>query len=318
MHRGIDLAREHHAAQAFFRRHLLDGHARRRLEAHRAAMAVRRHALHPPLHVARFHAELMLEGAARPERRGLLVLGHTDALAVEIGRLLDLRRAPHQDLGVEQLARGEHRDPHEALIPCGERHHQRRHRHLGEVEVAELELAPEQFRWKYLAGQQVDAIGLDAAVEDRPGARVLRHSDAELQVHRRKSSATGNSASNVAIGVAPPRWLAPVSTSWNSPSGSATRASPQNSPMGARASGPSRRANRRGAMAMTRPPSEKAIAFSSNPPSACRAWYSPPWNSSGCALRTASPWRMTCSLARPSPRFASNSAAFACRSICLR
>src|SRR6266850_6838190 len=83
MHRRVDLAREHHAAQALFRRHLLNEHAGRRLEAYRASMAVARHALHPPLHVARLYAEFVLERAARPERRGLLVLGHADALSFQ-------------------------------------------------------------------------------------------------------------------------------------------------------------------------------------------------------------------------------------------
>src|SRR6267378_1536880 len=89
MHRRVDLAREHHAAQALLRRHLLDDDTRRRLEADRAAVAVARHALHPPLHVARAYAEFMFQRAARPERRGLLVLGHADALALEIRRLFN-------------------------------------------------------------------------------------------------------------------------------------------------------------------------------------------------------------------------------------
>src|SRR5207237_4365600 len=67
-------------------------------------------------------------------------------------------------------------------------------------------------------------------------------------VHRRKSSATGNSASNLDSGVAPPVWRAPVNTSSNSPSGNVRRAPPQKPPMGAVAS-PNRRAKRRGATA---------------------------------------------------------------------
>src|SRR5207244_6835343 len=108
-----------------------------------------------------------------------------------------------QDPGVEELARREYRDADAALITSGHRHHQRRHRHLGEVEVAELELAPEELRRKHLAGQEVDAVGLDAAVEDRPGARVLRHADAQLQArHSMILSARSASCSEIGTPIA--------------------------------------------------------------------------------------------------------------------
>src|SRR5438067_9470308 len=180
---GVNLAGDDHAAEILLRRHLADGHAARRLEADRAAMAVARHALHPPLHVARRHAEFMLQGPARPERRGLLVLRHADALALEIGRLVDACIAPHDDLGMKHFARGEDRDADPALVARGHRHHQRRHRHLGDVEVAELELAPEELRGKHLARHELDAVGLHVAVEDRPRAGICRNANAELQLH---------------------------------------------------------------------------------------------------------------------------------------
>src|SRR5436190_214296 len=84
----FDLAGDDHAAEVLVRRHLPDAYAARRLEADRAAMAVARHALHPPFQVARVHAEFVFERAARPQRRGLLVLRHADALALEIGWLI--------------------------------------------------------------------------------------------------------------------------------------------------------------------------------------------------------------------------------------
>src|SRR5205814_7505152 len=45
----------------FLRWNLVDSHPGRRREADRAAVAVRRGALHPELHVLRRHAELVLE-----------------------------------------------------------------------------------------------------------------------------------------------------------------------------------------------------------------------------------------------------------------
>ena len=59
----------------------MDRHARGRLEAGGAAMALVGHPLHEELHVARAHAELVLQDAAAPDRRGLLEFGHADPLA---------------------------------------------------------------------------------------------------------------------------------------------------------------------------------------------------------------------------------------------
>src|SRR5256885_5824929 len=117
MHCRVDFPGEHHAAQALFRRHLPDQYARWRLEADRAAMAVRRHALHPPFHVARLDAELVLERPARPERGRLLVFRHADALAFQIRRLLNPGGAPPQELGPEKPARGEDREFEPPRVP---------------------------------------------------------------------------------------------------------------------------------------------------------------------------------------------------------
>src|SRR6185437_3744507 len=72
-HAGVELAGDHHRANALLRRDLIDSDARRRLEADGTGMAPRRRALHEMGHVPRRHAELVLEGAANPQRRGLLI-----------------------------------------------------------------------------------------------------------------------------------------------------------------------------------------------------------------------------------------------------
>ena len=61
MHDGLQFARHHHRADALLGGNLLDGDARRRLEVDGAGMAVRRHALHPVLHLGRRDAEFVLQ-----------------------------------------------------------------------------------------------------------------------------------------------------------------------------------------------------------------------------------------------------------------
>ena len=149
----------------------------------RAGMAVRRHALHPVFHLGRVDAELMLQRAARPERRGLLIFRHADAAALEIRGRLDAGIAPHHDLGVKEFPRGEDRHADPAIVAAGDRHHQRGQRHLGDVEIAETQLPPEHFRRMQDGRDEVDPVGLDGAVEDRPGARIGGDGEAELKFH---------------------------------------------------------------------------------------------------------------------------------------
>ena len=76
-------------------------------------------ALHPEFHVLRRDAEFVLQHAARPQRGGLLIFRHADALALEVGRLVDAGVAAHQDAGVEEPARGEDRQADQARRrPC--------------------------------------------------------------------------------------------------------------------------------------------------------------------------------------------------------
>ena len=89
MQHGVELAGQHHRADAFVGGNLMHDDAGRRLEAGGAAVTAIRRALHPEFHVFRRDAEFMLQHAARPQRRGLLIFRHADALALEIGRRLD-------------------------------------------------------------------------------------------------------------------------------------------------------------------------------------------------------------------------------------
>src|SRR5438270_3096074 len=98
-------------------------------------MAVTRHPLHPELHFGRRHAELVLQDAARPQRRGLLIFRYPDPAALEIGGLLDAAIAPHHDVDMKETPRREYRKPDPAIIVAGARHHQRGERHFGDIEI---------------------------------------------------------------------------------------------------------------------------------------------------------------------------------------
>ena len=67
-------------------------------------------AFHEPLDVAGVHAEFMLQDAARPDRPGLLIFRHADALAAQVRRRGDGTIPAHDDAGVKELAHGEHRN----------------------------------------------------------------------------------------------------------------------------------------------------------------------------------------------------------------
>src|SRR5262249_4467137 len=149
-----------------------DGDAVRRLEADAARVAVARHPFHPELHLGRRNAEFMLEDTARPQRGSLLIFRYADAAAPEIRWLFDAGIPPHKDLGVKELARGENRKSHPTVVAASARHHQRRERHLGNIEIRKTELPPEQFRSMHDGRHEIDPVGCYTALEDRPRPRV--------------------------------------------------------------------------------------------------------------------------------------------------
>src|SRR3954452_19976126 len=87
-----------------------------RAEARRAAMAQLRRALHEPLAVAILDAELVQQGAAGPERGGLLVFCDGDALALHVPRRFDARIPADQDVRMEEAPRREDRQADESVI----------------------------------------------------------------------------------------------------------------------------------------------------------------------------------------------------------
>ena len=72
-------------------------------------MADVRRALHPEDNVFGLDAEFMLEHPPGPEGRGLLVFGHADAPAPQVGWRLDAGILADQDTRVEKTPGGKHR-----------------------------------------------------------------------------------------------------------------------------------------------------------------------------------------------------------------
>ena len=181
--RRVQLAGEDHRGDALLGWDVVHGHAGRWREAGGAAMAALGRPLHPEFQIAVAHAELVLQDAARPQRRGLLVFGDADALPFQVRRRLDMRVAAHEDAGMEEASRGEDRDADPAIVAPAVGHEQRGDRHLRHVELGEMELAPEHLRGSQHRDGQVDGVRHDAAVEHRPGARIVGQGDAEIELH---------------------------------------------------------------------------------------------------------------------------------------
>jgi hypothetical protein len=84
---------------------------------------------------------------------------------------------------VEEQSRREHRDADEPLIALRSRHHQRGHRHFGNIEFRESQLPPEQLGRMQDRGNEVDAVRLYLSVNDGPCARIRGDANTELQSH---------------------------------------------------------------------------------------------------------------------------------------
>jgi len=122
----------------------------------------------------------VLEDAPRPQRRGLLVLRNSHALALQVGRALDAGVLADEDAGVEEPARREDRQADPPIVAGGHRHNERGERHLRHVEIAELELAPEEFGGVDRAGDELNAVihdivySLDGSVSAEHGVGRLK------------------------------------------------------------------------------------------------------------------------------------------------
>ena len=166
----------------------------RRLKTDRAGMAARREPLHEEGHVLGRDAELVLQDAAGPQRRSLYIFRHADALASQIGGTRDLGVLTHVNARMVEAPRREHRNADEPVIAPVADHHELRHRHFGNVELGEAELPPKHFRGAQHGLGEIDAVGFDAPVDDRPGARITGDGETELQIGHASSPPAGASS----------------------------------------------------------------------------------------------------------------------------
>ncbi len=177
---GVQAALGHHRAKVLRRRvHIVERNAGRRREAGGAAVAQLGRALHPPLDVAVRDAVLVLKEAARPQRGGLLVLVHADALALQAGRRVDAGVRPHERAGPEERARREYRQRRPVAVPLRRDDRQRRERHLGNVELLVHELAVERLRRRRRRGDEFDPFRLHRPVHHGKAAGIGRERHAE-------------------------------------------------------------------------------------------------------------------------------------------
>ena len=119
------------------------------------------------------HAMVVCQDAANPHAGGQLILGRSHSPAGEILRSAYSAGGVHIDGGVSEHARGKDRDRDERWIGREERHYVRGEGHLGGVELPMPQHAEERLLDRQVQIPQVDAVGLDAALGQRPGPVVV-------------------------------------------------------------------------------------------------------------------------------------------------
>ena len=138
-----------------------------------------------PLHILGHHAELMLEHAADPQPRGLLIVADGEALALQVLWMIlsDARGLADDDIRVREVPIVEHGQETigEVLRPLDK---EGRERHLGQVVAAELELVVEDAG--HAAGHplvvQRDAGRFDLARDEREHAIVRSHRERQVEI----------------------------------------------------------------------------------------------------------------------------------------
>ena len=120
----------------------------------------------------------MIEHAARPERRGLLIFADADALADKIAGRFDAGIDVIGLFGMKKTPARKNRQ-RDHVGAARARDQKRRHRHFRDFEFLKLELAPESFGWMGIGRDDLDAVGLDRAVHQRLDALVIIRHEAQ-------------------------------------------------------------------------------------------------------------------------------------------
>ena len=161
---GIDLAGGQHLRQCLVRADVVHAKVRRQCQLEFFLPARCFFAASVVIDAIGLDAVLVGQNAAYPNRCGHLVLRHAHAFADQVFRLADTGLLRHENAGVPEKTRREHRDRHKRLGIAKARHGVGRQRHLGHIEFAVAQLAEKGFLHRQVEEIQVDALGLDAAV----------------------------------------------------------------------------------------------------------------------------------------------------------
>ena len=123
--------------------------------------------------VGRIDAVFLLEDAAHPDVRGLLVFRQADELALEIGRAADVAVSPDVDRRMPEMSRHERRNRDVGTKAARRRHQVAVERQLGDVEVVIAERPEKQLLGIERQIGDLAPVDLHAAVLDRTGAVVF-------------------------------------------------------------------------------------------------------------------------------------------------
>ena len=126
----VDFAVQQHVAEIGVWRHRTHRYAMWRPETGRMAVAAVVVPFHEPRHVAGVHAEFVLQNAAGPDRRRLLIFRNARALAFEIRRFFNPEISSHQDLVVEEFPHRIDRQTNPIAVSLRSQNSQCRHRHF--------------------------------------------------------------------------------------------------------------------------------------------------------------------------------------------
>ena len=160
--RRVDLARHQHPAQAFVDRGRVFDPGRE-IELHLLQPAWLIDAGLHPFDRREVDAVLVLQQAARIDRRGLRPFRNADPLALEVGRLLHAAIFPDIDRGVAAHPRRKHRNADERRVALRGERREFPHRDFGRIEVAMIKHAIENFLNLQVERRQIDALDRHAA-----------------------------------------------------------------------------------------------------------------------------------------------------------
>ena len=170
----VDLAALQHGLERGLGRHEFDADAFRRLDG------ADRPADHPG-DVLGPDAVFVRQESAHPHRRRHLVVADADALALQVLRLFDLGIGAQIDRRMPKHPRWKHRNGDEPRVTLRAQDRVGRQRHFRAVELSVIEHAPERLARAQRNESQIDAFGLDPAVDQRLGAVVTAAGQCEFQ-----------------------------------------------------------------------------------------------------------------------------------------